>query len=56
MGYRFEVHAWVPDVEPGGHCEGFRYELVYTGQSLIDAVRFAWRAKKTSGCVKIEWR
>lgn len=50
MGWKYEVNAWRGD--------GLNYEYfkVYTGDSLFRAIVAMWRAKRTSGCVKLEWR
>lgn len=50
MGWRYEVHAWV-------RRDGqYAYEAVYQGQSLLAAIRAMVKAKRTAGCVRLEWR
>jgi len=51
MGNRYMVYAWM------GYDDGtYAHEEVYAGQSLIGAIRAMRRAKRTSGCVRLEWR
>lgn len=50
MGWKYEVLAWVKTDGVYGDV------TVYQGQSLIGAVRAMRRAKRESGCVRLEWR
>lgn len=50
MGWKYEVYGWKLEID------GWGYREVYQGQSLIKAILSARKAKRTSGCVKIEWR
>lgn len=50
MGWKYEVHAWSFGIA------GWGYREVYQGQSFWKALNAARKAKRTSGCVKIEWR
>lgn len=50
MGNRCEVWAYLP-------CEdGYDYFLVHGGQSLLQTLLAARKAKLTAGCVKVMWR
>ena len=51
MGWKYEVLAWTRH-EDGSYSD----VTTYTGQSLIAAVRAMRKAKRTSGCVRLEWR
>jgi len=51
MGYKWEVRAWKED-EYGN----WNYRYVYEGSSAIMMLYYAWKAKKTTKCLKIEWR
>jgi hypothetical protein len=51
MGHKYEVHAFMRQ-QHGGYAD----EQVYSGQSLIGAIRAMLRAKRVSGCVRLEWR
>lgn len=51
MGWKYEVLAWIE--HPDG---GYYNKTVYTGQSLFGAIRAMRKAKKASGCVRLEWR
>ena len=51
MGWKYEVHAWTKHADGG-----YSYVNVYEGSSLIGAIRAARKAKRTSGCVRLEWR
>lgn len=51
MGDKICVDAWVRC--PHGD---YTYEPVYRGSNPITALWRAARAKRTSGCVRIEWR
>lgn len=53
MGSKWTVLAWVKDDNVAG---GYIWQDVYRGESMIGAVRAARRAKRTAGCVKVEWR
>lgn len=50
MGWKFEVSKWALD-----HGR-YTYLPVYQGQSLIKALLAMRKAKRTAGCVKLEWR
>ncbi|AKL88223.1 hypothetical protein GMA3_46 [Gordonia phage GMA3] len=50
MGYKWEVSAWVKENGEYG------YKQVYFGKYLAAALVAAIKAKKNSGCVKLEWR
>ena len=52
MGWKYEVTQWVRHTDQGP----YHWEDVYAGDSLIRAVLAAVRAKRESGCVKLEWR
>ena len=52
MGNTYVVHVWVPTYS----TKGYTYEEQYSGNSLIGAIRAMRRAKRTSGCVRLEWR
>ena len=54
MGYKYEVSAWV--LEHGLGYGGYTYKTVYAGDSLLKAIISMIKAKKTSGCIKLEWR
>ncbi|QDM56471.1 hypothetical protein PP996_gp45 [Gordonia phage SheckWes] len=56
MGTRLEVLAWVKDGLPLVEGQPYRWDTVYQGSSWFFALRAMVRAKKHSGCVKIEWR
>ena len=51
MGNKYVVFAWTTQ-KYGGYAD----EQVYAGQSLIGAIRAMRRAKRFSGCVRLEWR
>jgi hypothetical protein len=51
MGFTWEVSAWLPQ-ERGG----YDYEHVYGGRSIVRAIRAMRRAKRSAGCVRLEWR
>lgn len=51
MGWKYEVFAWTQVA--GGP---YRDVEVYQGASLVRAVLAMRRAKRTSGCVRLEWR
>ena len=53
MGSTWTVTAWVKDDNVRG---GYVWMHVYNGESVIAAVRAARRAKRTTGCVQVEWR
>ena len=55
MGNTWEVYAYMNTSKSKNE---FRYEYVQTwcGQSLIKCIFAAIKAKRASGCVKIEWR
>lgn len=50
MGNTWVVVAWVKD------GDGYRDQEVFRGESMWHALLAARRAKKTSGCVRVEWR
>lgn len=52
MGNTFEVWAYVPNT----YATGYEYQVVYQGENLIRALLAARRAKRSAGCVKLEWR
>lgn len=56
MGYKYEVSAWIS--EHGIGYGDYTYQTVYAGDSLIKAIiaMIKIKIKKTSGCVKLEWR
>lgn len=58
MGTRFCVDAWLRDeVRANGVTSiEYTYSPVYRGSSLLVALYRAARARRTSGCVRIEWR
>ena len=51
MGWKYEVMAWTRQSDGS-----YRDEAVYQGQSLVAAIRWMRKAKRTSGCVRLEWR
>lgn len=51
MGWTYEVNAWRRQSDGG-----YAYEQVYAGESLIRAIRAMRTAKRTAGCVRLEWR
>jgi len=51
MGHTYMVYAWM-----GYDDKTYAYEERYAGQSLIGAIRAMRRAKRVSGCVRLEWR
>lgn len=51
MGYKFYVLSWV--MEEQGKYANLE---VYGGQSFIKALLAMRKAKKNSGCVRLEWR
>lgn len=51
MGYKFQVYAWVES-----DVQGYHYVLTYEGNSLIQFLRAAWEARRTSACIKMYWR
>jgi len=53
MGFKYEVHAWIPD-KVGG--DEYRYILVYGGRYLIKALWHLYLWRKKCGVVKLEWR
>lgn len=55
MGYKYEVSKWELKMNAGDH-NIYRYAQVYAGDSLVMAILAMRKAKKTSGCVKLEWR
>jgi len=50
MGHTYVVIAWIN----GSH--GYTNEEQYVGESLIKAIRAMRKAKRVSGCVRLEWR
>lgn len=57
MGTKWEVYAWrsyTTDRNERGY--DYRDELVYQGFWAPAALWAAIKAKRTAGCVKIEWR
>jgi hypothetical protein len=52
--YLFTVGAWVR--VPGEWDEDYMWEIVYRGSNPFVALRRAVQAKRTSGCVRFEWR
>lgn len=54
MGYKYEVSAWIS--EHGIGYGDYAYQTVYAGDSLIKAIIAMIKAKKTSKCIKLEWR
>lgn len=52
MGNTWEVYAWR---EINGLVK-YDYVMVYCGESWLSAIWAAIKAKRTCGCVKIEWR
>lgn len=53
MGSKWTVLAWVKD---DNVREGYFWMDVYRGESVFGALRAARKAKRTAGCVKMEWR
>lgn len=51
MGNKIEVWAYLPR-----SAGGYEYTQVYGGESWLRAILEARRAKRTAGCVKVEWR
>ena len=57
MGYRWEVYAYrkySTALSERGY--EYRYEEVHRGNSMLGAFWAAAKAKRTAGCVKVEWR
>lgn len=52
MGNTWEVYAWR---EVNGLVK-YDYVIVYQGESWLAAIWTALKEKRTSGCVKVEWR
>lgn len=50
MGWTWEVNAWC------GSGSGYEWVQVFAGESLVRALLAARKAKRTAGCVKVEWR
>jgi hypothetical protein len=50
MGNTYVVRALMK------YDEGYTYMECYSGESLIRAIRAMRRAKRVSGCVRLEWR
>ncbi len=51
MGYKYEVHVYM--ATPQGT---YIYVLQYNGNSLINAIRVMYRARRLGGLVRLEWR
>jgi hypothetical protein len=60
MGDRVEVWGWIENqnpTKPGeGYGQHFYYVQVWRGQSLLRGLLAARKARRTYGCIKIEWR
>lgn len=54
MGNTWEVYAWRKMDE--SHKTQYDFVLVYAGESWLSAVWNFMLAKRSAGCVKIEWR
>lgn len=54
MGNTWEVYAWRKMDE--SHIVKYDYVMVYCGESWFTAIKAAIKAKRTCGCVKVEWR
>lgn len=57
MGTKWEVHAYrryTTELSERGY--EYRYEIVYQGFWAPAAIWAAVKAKRTAGCVKVEWR
>ena len=52
MGNTWEVYAW----REVNELVRFDYVMVYRGESWVSAIWAAVKAKRTCGCVKVEWR
>jgi hypothetical protein len=55
MGNKWEVWAYKTSNSPQA-VGGYAYELVWGGASALGCIRAAIKAKRTAGCVKVEWR
>jgi hypothetical protein len=56
MGDKWEVHAWEGGFPHDNTGSPYRYVQKYRGPSFVKACIVFVKAKKSSGCVKIEWR
>jgi hypothetical protein len=54
MGNTWEVYAWQKMDED--HIVKYDYVMVYRGESWFAAIWSAAKAKRSCGCVKVEWR
>jgi len=54
MGNTWEVYAWQQMDE--SHKYKYDYVMVYRGESWFSAIYAAIKAKRTCGCIKVEWR
>jgi hypothetical protein len=58
MGWKYEVLAYTLIFQHGLGEPAYKYVQVYTGNSLIQAVKAMRHARKhlDAGCVRLEWR
>ena len=54
MGCRLEVYVWKQFMDK--HGTGWRFEPFYQGDSMLKACWMMLMAKRSSTCVKLEWR
>jgi hypothetical protein len=53
MGWTWEVEGWARRTL----IDGYQYETIYTGESLLAAVRMMRQAKRNGiGCIRLTWR
>lgn len=56
MGWPYEVYAWTKVFSNTPGIGAYDYVKIYEGKSFFKALLIMRRAKKWSGCVKLEWR
>uniref|UniRef100_A0A6M3LI16 Uncharacterized protein n=1 Tax=viral metagenome TaxID=1070528 RepID=A0A6M3LI16_9ZZZZ len=54
MGFKWEVYIWKQFIDK--HGTGWHYELFFQGGSLLTTCWMMIKAKRSSTCVKLEWR
>lgn len=53
MGNKYEVYGWR---QVGHNPDRYQDVEVYRGESMLKALFHAWREKRRSPYVKVEWR